>query len=222
MSLGEAIDTLSSLSALPITIDPDALAAAGVSLRDPVSVRLKATTVGKALEAILAARKLALVADAGRVLVTSPAEYRETLRLVHYTISDLTGGDAKGVAELAGLIQEFGGAESWQIHGGRGSLRDDRGALAIMQTGAVHDQIVAFCEKLRIGQGKPPRSRLAPERFNLATRWDRGRAMLDKEVSVNFSPPRRWRRSSSFSRSRPAWRSSSIARRCGPPAWPTI
>ncbi len=84
--LGEAIDTLSAMSTIPITVDPDALLAAGVSLRDPVSVHLTATTVGKALEAILASRKLSFLAEDGRVLITSPAEYRETLRPVRYAV----------------------------------------------------------------------------------------------------------------------------------------
>ena len=53
-----------------------------MSLRDPVSVHLTATTVGKTLETILASRKLSFVAEDGRVLITSPAEYRETLRPV--------------------------------------------------------------------------------------------------------------------------------------------
>ena len=100
---------------MPITVDPDALAAAGVSLRDPVSVRLKATTVGKTLEAVLASRRLGFVAEAGRVLVTSPAEYRETLRPVSYTISDTdrrrrqgggrTGGPDPGIRG-AGVVAD--------------------------------------------------------------------------------------------------------------------
>ena len=187
--LGDAIDLLLSMSTLPITVDPDALAAAGVSLRDPVSVRLKETTVGKTLEAVLASRKLGFVAEGGRVLVTSPAEYRETLRPASYTISDIAGGDAKAVADLAGLIQEFVAPESsadsrrTRLAAGRPGLRwpSCRRAPSTIRSSPS-------ARSCAVGQGKPPRSRLAADRFNLATRWDRGKPMLDKEVSVNFSP----------------------------------
>ena len=147
--LGDALDLLSAMSTLSISLDPDALLAAGVSLRDPVSVRQTGSSVGKVLEAMLAGRKLAFVAENGLVLITAPAEYRETLRRRRYTVSDLTGSDAKAVAELAGLVQKLVAPDSWQTAGGRGTVQPEDGALSVLQSGVVHDQIVTFCEKLR-------------------------------------------------------------------------
>jgi hypothetical protein len=184
--LGDALDLLSAMSTLPVTLDPDALLACGVSLRDPVTVRLTGASVGKVLEAIVAGRKLAFVAENGQLLITSPAEYRETLRTRRYTVSDLTGSDAKAVAELAGLVQKLVAPESWQANGGRGAVQPDQGALSVVQTGAVHDQIIMFCEKLRTARGKPLRSRLDSRLFSLATRTARAQAALGQEVSVNF------------------------------------
>jgi hypothetical protein len=187
--LGDALDTLSALSAVPITIDPDALVAAGASLSDPVSVHLADATIGEILEKILAARKLAAVAEGGRLVVTTPAAYRETLRPAHYAVADLTGDDAKATAELAALVQKLVAPESWQLNGGRGSIRPEPGALAVVQTGAVYDQVVAFCEKLRAARGKPTLSRSQPDRFALSTRRDRAKAILGQPVSVNFIAP---------------------------------
>ncbi len=187
--LGQAIDTLSALSNLPIAIDPDALIAVGASLDDPVSVHLAHATVGEILEKILAARKLGFVAEGSRLLVTTPADYRETLRPLRYPVADLTGEDAKATAELAGLVQKLVAPESWQLNGGRGSIHADEGALAVVQTGAVHDQLAAFCEKLRIARGKPAHNRGDAGRFALTTRWDRAKALLGEEVSVNFAAP---------------------------------
>ena len=187
--LGQAIDTLSALSNLPIAIDPDALVAVGASLGDPVRVRLANATIGEILEKILAARKLGFIAEGGRLLVTTPADYRETLRAMHYPVGDLTGGDTKATTELAGLVQKLVAPESWQLNGGRGSIHAEQGDLAVVQTGAVHDQVLAFCEKLRTARGKPAHSRGDAGRFALTTRWDRAKAMLGEEVSVNFAAP---------------------------------
>ena len=102
------------------------------------------------------------------------------------------------MTELAGLVQKLVAPDSWQPNGGRGAVRTDAGRLVVMQTGAVHDQVLAFCEKLRTARGKPTRSRLDPGRFALATRWDRAKAMLETRGDAPTSaPPRRWRRSSS-------------------------
>ena len=92
MSLGNALKLLSAVSGVPIAVDPDALRQAGASLRDPAPVRLAATTLGTALDAILAGRKLACVAAGGAAWITSPPEYRHKLRTVRCTVADLTGG----------------------------------------------------------------------------------------------------------------------------------
>ena len=108
------------------------------------------------------------------MLVTSPPEYRETLRRQHYTVSDLTGRDAKAAAGTGRPGPEARGARF--VAGQRRPRhhpQPDNGILSIVQTGAVHTQIDAFCEKLRIARGRPTRSRLDPELFALTTRSSR-------------------------------------------------
>ena len=65
MSLGDAIELLSTVSGVPIAVDPDALHQARASLRDPAPARFAGTTLGKALDALLAGRKLAGVPAIG-------------------------------------------------------------------------------------------------------------------------------------------------------------
>ena len=55
---GRRVELLSAVSGVPIAVDPDALRQAGASLRDPAPVRLAATTLGTALDAILAEKQL--------------------------------------------------------------------------------------------------------------------------------------------------------------------
>ena len=185
--LGQAVGDLAAMSTLPVAFDPDALQELGVTLHDPVTIKLADTTVGKALEAIAASCKLACVAETGQVLITSPPEHRESLRRVRYTVSDLTGEDAKAVAELASLAQKLVVPDSWKANGGRGTIEVEPGALIVTQTGNVHYQVLVFCEKLRTARGKTIRSRLSPALFALATRVDRARDMLGRAVTLNFS-----------------------------------
>jgi hypothetical protein len=181
-----AMDVLAAMSTLPITLDPEALDELGVTPRDPISLHLTSISMGKLLEAAAAQRGLAAAVDNGQVLVTAPAEYRETLRKVRYTVFDLTGDDKNGAAELATVMRKLIAPESWQGNGGRGTIEVDADALSAMQTGDVHQQLLVFCEKLRNARQKPIRSREDPQRFTLATRLDQAKGMLDRPVTANF------------------------------------
>lgn len=187
--LGEAIDTLAGLSTVPMTFDPEAMQRLGVTVHDPVTVRLSAATVGQVLDGVLSSRGLAAVVEDGQVLLTDPADQREKLWSRKYTVSDLTGEEPAAVAELAALIEKLVAPESWRRSGGRGSIKPDGGALAVVQTGVVHHQILVFCEKLRNARGKPLRSRHDPARFTLKTRLARAKQALGRPVTANFHEP---------------------------------
>ncbi len=184
-----AIEVLSNLSSLPITLDTDAMRQLGIRPRDPISLQLDGTTIGGALQAAAARRGLAVTVDNGQVILSLPAEQRETLRTVPYTISDLTGNDKAAVAELAAVIRRLVAPESWQGTRGRGMIELHGGALKVTQTREVHWQVLVFCEKLRNARNKPLRSHDQPELFTLATRTSQARALLDRPVTVNFHEP---------------------------------
>ena len=176
--LNKAFDLLASLSSLSVTLDLNAMLELGVSPRDTVSVRLTSTTVGQALQAIAGKYRLAPTVESGQVLVTSPVDYRETPRTIRYTVSDLTGTGATPISELAGIVRRLVAPESWQVNGGRGAVEPDGAALVVIQPGDVHQQVLDFCEKLRLARHKPLRSRLDPKRFALETRTDRAQKCL--------------------------------------------
>ena len=136
-----------------------------------------------------AQRGLAATVDSGQVIVTSPAEYRETLRTVHYTISDLTGDDKAAVADMAALVRKLVAPDSWQAAGGRGTIEAEPGVIVVVQTGNVHQQVLVFCERLRNARKMPLRSHGDPERFTLVTRIEQARKLLDHPVTANFHEP---------------------------------
>lgn len=190
--LGQAVQTLSDISNVPISFDPDAMQELGVTLRDPVNVQLTETTIDKALQAILASRNLRYMLDNGQVLVTSPPEHRELLSTIKYPIKDLTGDDPRAVTELAALIQRLVAPESWQSNGGRGTIEPEAERLIVTQTGNVHYQAIAFCEELRVARGKKllsTRGKSNPELFALTTRAARAKAILNHSVTLNLHEP---------------------------------
>jgi hypothetical protein len=197
--LSKAADMLAAMGSLPVTIDADALCQLGIAPGGPISLHLRSATLGQALQAVAAQRGLAASVDGGHVFITAPAEYREMLRTVRYMVADLTGNDrtsatdstphAPREAELATLVLKLVAPESWKPAGGRGTISLDRGSLVIEQTGEVHQQVLVFCEKLRIARRKPLRSRENPALFTLATRRDQARDTLERPVTANFHQP---------------------------------
>jgi hypothetical protein len=185
MPLGDAVQLVAAVGALPVSFDPDALDELGVSLHDPVTVESAGDTVATLLDKVAAARGLARAVENGQILFTSSSAYREEPRTIRYTISDLTRGDARAAAELAALLQRFVAPQSWQAAGGNGTIDVETDALRITQTAQIHQQVVIFCEKLRIARGLPPRSHLDPKTFSLDSRITRAKPMLVRSVSIN-------------------------------------
>jgi len=185
----KAVELLTALSTVPISLDPEAIQQLGITPRDPVRMKMSDATLGEILEALAASRGLLPVIENGQVLLTTPRPLRETLQPVRYTVSDLTHRDKVAMDRLAGMVQTLVAPETWQAGGGRGTLRTDDTSLIVTQTGPVHSQVVVFCEKLRSARGLPLRSRGGHERFKLTTRRGQALPILRRPVTVNFYDP---------------------------------
>lgn len=189
VSLHDAVRLISQLCAVPITVDLNAMAQQGVTLKDRLTMQLSRTTVAGVLEKVAAARGMVCIVQDDQLLLTSPAQHRKELQTVRYTVSDLAGQDPLAATELAGMVQKLVAPETWQPAGGRGTLRVDDGALLVSQTAAVHHLVLTFCEKLRVARGKPLRSAQDPERFRLVSRLARARLKLARRLTANFPDP---------------------------------
>ncbi len=183
------MDLLARMSTAPITLDADAMAQLGVAPRDPISLRLEDTTVGEALRAAVAQRGLDVSVEAGSVIVTAPADYRQQPRKIRYTVSDLSGDDPAGVEKLATVIRRLVAPRTWSADGGGGTITPDGDALAVVQPAAVHRRVLVFCERLRKARGLPLRSREDRRLFTLETGAERAREMLARPVSANYHHP---------------------------------
>ncbi len=189
MPLADAVQLIAEMSTLAVSLDPDAMRELGVSLRDPVSIDAHDTTVAGALQSIAAARQMVQTVENGQVLLTSPADHRNSLRSIRFTVSDLTGGDVKAATELAALVQKLVVPETWLANGGRGTIEVTGDALKITQTQNVHYYAIIFCEKLRLARGLPTKSRLDPKQLELVSRTARAKAALGQSISINVPTP---------------------------------
>jgi hypothetical protein len=186
MPLHQLLDMLGEMSAVPISLDLDALEQLNRSPTTPVPVQIKDKTVAETLDAILAPQGLGYDLERGLVVVGHPQ--RETLRPISYTLTDLAGDDAS-LGKLADVVRQLISPQSWQQNGGKASIAAGSGKIAIEQTPAVHYRLLVFCEKLRVARGLPIKSKYDPAKFLLKTREAKASDLLNKPIRANFGTP---------------------------------
>ena len=143
-----------------------------------VTVDLKDVPIEMVLRLVLRQHDLAYMLDHGVVIVTTPAEVKQSLEIRVYSVGDLVqppskpaavefhpdrpsypgpAGGALGaalgasshVAELMDLITSTVEPTSWDEVGGAATIRDYRGALVIAQTYQGHHKVEKLLEGLR-------------------------------------------------------------------------
>ncbi len=183
--LWRVLADLSQLGSVPITLDLDTLAEMSLSADEPVSVDVKGTTIGGALDELLAPMGLIAITVDHQLLVSRPKQTE--LRRVRYNVADLVPGADGEPARFDALIHDLVDAKSWKEKGGSGASRWTDSALVVEQTESAHAQMLELCEKLRVARGLPLRSKLNPARFRLQPRTAGAEAAIGQPLTANFA-----------------------------------
>ncbi|NLS90633.1 MAG: hypothetical protein GXX96_00425 [Planctomycetaceae bacterium] len=187
--LNQAIRAVERFGSLLVTTDVDTMSALGVPLDRPVSQHLTESTVGAALDRILASCGLKPVVRDDQVWVTGAGQVSELPRTVSYSVTDLMVPGITSASDLAAWLPRLIAPATWQAAGDQGTVQVKDQALEITQTEAVHLEVLVFCERLRVSRGLSPRSGRPAAQFPVATRRDRAASRLSAPVSVNFFRP---------------------------------
>jgi hypothetical protein len=198
----DLVRMVGNLAGVPITIDVAALERLGIEPATTVTVRAAEKTAGEVLQQALATLRLAHRVAGDQVTVGARSGDDEQ-RSVKYRVDDLLGdgllgngllGNGESAAEeLASQIQRLVAPESWTAGGSRGTVEVDGGTLIVQQTAAVHYEIFAFCERLRLARGLALRSKNPRGRFPLASRRALAADRLNRPVTFTFDQPVRLR-----------------------------
>lgn len=183
------LDLMSQLSTIPITLPPESLAQVQATANSPVSLVLRDANVEKVLQGGLAELGLKFEVR-GEQLVIVPAPKRGAGPLtVGLAVEDLAP-DAASLDALAEQIRRFVAPDAWTAAGGEAKIDTRKGKLDIFATQAVQFEVHVFCQKLRVARGLPPRSKLSPALFALATRSEQSAAKLSVPVRATFHAER--------------------------------
>lgn len=191
-------DEMAMLCGVSISLDPEALASLGLAVDQPVSVSTGPASIQAVLKSALAPLGLAAATVHNQLQITRAATGGGLIK-IRYSLDDLAGSEGSSIEVLAGLLRTHIVPGSWKENGGRGQLTVTELAIEVDQSPLVHDQILVFCEKLRVARGQPTRTRFDaakpttarfhPRRYDLAPRRTKAKSALSETVQASFVSP---------------------------------
>ena len=178
--LNVALDELSRLANVPMTLDPAALRMTGVAATKPISVDASDATVLDVVKNLAGEVRLeAEVVPSGIVLAKGKIDqWRE----VTYKLNDLCDDD--DATPLAELIRKFVEPGTWDEP--ETKLEVQGSSLVINQPIAVHYDILIFCERLRKARGLSIRSKYPADLLATKLRLAQLAKPLDKSTTFAF------------------------------------
>jgi hypothetical protein len=156
MPLTDFLMLASSLSAVPISVDPSELLMAGLSPGKTVSLDAAKIGLVDALQRVLEPLHLGATVVGSQVVIQR--QDAELVRTVDYPIDDLIG-DKTTVDNFAQWIEQLVAPDTWKSAGGRGTVTASAGLLRVEHSQAVHYQVLFLLERIRLAKGLPLRSR---------------------------------------------------------------
>ncbi|MFW6169949.1 MAG: hypothetical protein ACODAD_05620 [Planctomycetota bacterium] len=186
--LADFAEFISKLTAVPVTLDVDALPPLGITTDTPLAVDLRGVTIEEILRTALEPVRLAHAVKPGHILITADEPLRENPSTRTYDVTDLAG-DAEEAASLAAHITSLIATGSWEREGGDATLSVKQKSLEIEQTEMVHFRIARFLDRLRAARGLPPRGDLPAEWLEIAPAFVRAAAELNAPLRAIFIQP---------------------------------
>lgn len=189
--LVDVLRSLSDLSTIPITLDPDALGRVGQSCERPVQLDLRNVTLRSALEGALRESKLGYQVHEGQLRIVTADEQSQTMVTVRHDVNDLTKGEPRACQALATWMTQLIAFGSWQSQAKTdagqneldpslmGNIEVEGAILQVTHRDGIQFQVVALLDKLRAARGLPKRGELTDDQTRIGgvtsafTRFDR-------------------------------------------------
>jgi RNA polymerase sigma factor (sigma-70 family) len=151
--LAEILEDLRANKHLNIVVDRPALAGAGTTLDQPITLRLDGVPLKSVLKYVLHDAGLGYTIEDGVLLISTATGNGGKLVRRVYPVADLvlTIPDGSKPPDLVRVITRTVEPQSWQEEGGAGTMEyfSDGRSLVVSQTSAVQDQIQELLNDLR-------------------------------------------------------------------------
>ncbi|MBC7856428.1 MAG: hypothetical protein IAF94_23610, partial [Pirellulaceae bacterium] len=199
VTLADFLQLMQDLSTIPITLEPDNLAAFKQSASSTLPAydgeNLKISAV---LASVLKPLGLEVAVEDDQLIVRKPELLRGKmtaelkLREREYNMKELTNDDEKQATELAEKIMALVEPGSWGDDDDENacSLTPGTGSFVVRHRLTAHVQFLMLTEKLRVARGLAPLSEgFDADTFRPTTRTEKAAARLAAPISLTFNRP---------------------------------
>lgn len=182
------IDFVADFTALPVSLNVDAIRVSRIPLDTNLSCDQQQVTLDGVLQTVLEPVGLEYSVAEGSLVIAPQRDVEQEVEQVAYDVSDLADNDEQMQA-LAQLVLKLIVPAAWSDAGGDGTLVVDDQSLGIEQTAAGHFHVARFLDRLRLARGLLPRSELPDELLDLTPVFLQATGELGQPVSAHFPEP---------------------------------
>jgi type II secretory pathway component GspD/PulD (secretin) len=181
--LESAIKELAEIAKVDVRLDLQAVRAAGVREREPVTLKLADRKLETVLQAIMLNLKLTWILRDGILWITSHEQDSEAKKIAVYDVRDLCRDGAESDALIAAVTSQAE-PDSWDSVGGPGTIEAaNPGTLVISHQERVHMRILELLETYRTAlRSAQPRKPLADDSKEVTTVYYRLHAKVAEDL----------------------------------------
>lgn len=180
--LTDAIQLLSELSGVPLSLRPQELQLAGVDAHKEVSITGIDLTFGKLITQTLKPLRLVPQIEGAHVLLQRKGA--DTQRTVKHRLADLAGDDP---AALEKLLAQIGPASL------AGSIEIREGLLSLSAPRRTHYELLLLCERLRVARRLEQQSPYPRRLIAITPALAKLSSQLERRTTFSFIQPTRIR-----------------------------
>ncbi len=186
ITLAEFVKFIRDLTALPVTLQLDAILAEGLTADTELAIHVRTVTVRQMIETALKPVALTLVIDDKQLVISTPAALSHEQEAETYAVGDLAA-DATRIQALADMISSLIAPQSWKTVGGPGEISATEQSLVVTQTSVVQFQVTRFLDRLRVARGLLPRGDLPGPLIDLRPVFVQAAKALEQPVSLHIT-----------------------------------
>ena len=186
ITLAEFAKFVRDLTALPVTLQLDAMLAEGLTTDTELAIHVRTVTVRQMIETALKPVALTLVIDDKQLVISTPAALSHEQVAKTYAVGDLAA-DATRIQALADMVTSLIAPQSWKAVGGPGEISTTEQALVVTQTSVVQFQVTRFLDRLRVARGLLPRGDLLGPLIDLRPVFVQAAKALEQPVSLRIT-----------------------------------
>jgi hypothetical protein len=185
--LEAAVKELAEIAKVDVRLDLQAVRAAGVREREPITLKLADRKLETVLQAIMLNLKLTWILRDGILWITSPEQDSEANKIAVYDVRDLCRDGAESDALIEALTSQAE-PDSWDSVGGPGTIEAaNPGTLVITHQERVQMRILELLETYRTAlRSARPRKPLTDDSKEVTTVYYRLHARVAEDLLVQL------------------------------------